>query len=106
MNVCDRRFGDAEAWRARSYTCARQNPCQRAHVRRRRWQCSLAFSHHQDSLSGVGAMTLMLELHLPLIHVRWTRLLADTTELGNGESGSVALSHRLSAFGRDSRWSA
>jgi hypothetical protein len=43
---------------------------------------------------------------LPLIHVRWIRLLADTTELGNGESGSVVLSHRLSAFGRDFRRSA
>ena len=51
-------------------------------------------------------MTLVLELHLPLIHVRWIRLLADTTELDNGESGSVALSHRRSAFGRDSRRSA
>jgi CheY-like chemotaxis protein len=77
-----------------------------AGIRRWRWQCSLASSHHQDNLSGVAAMTLMLELHLPLIHVRWIRLLAGTTELGNGDSGSAALSHRLSAFGRDFRRSA
>jgi hypothetical protein len=51
-------------------------------------------------------MTLMSELHLPLIHVRSIRLLTDTTELGYGDSGSVALSHSLSAFGRDSRRSA
>jgi hypothetical protein len=89
--------------RAGSYICRLQNPCQRAHIRRRRWQCSLASPRHQDNLSEVAAATLMLDLHLPLIQLRWIRLLADTTELGNGESGSVAPSRRLSAFGRDAR---
>jgi hypothetical protein len=89
--------------RAGSYICRLQNPCQRAHIRRRRWQCSLASPRHEDNLSEVAAATLMLDLHLPLIQLRWIRLLADTTELGNGESGSVAPSRRLSAFGRDAR---
>ena len=102
MNVCDWRFGDAEACEPVPIPAGGEILVS-AHIRWRRRQCSLASSHHQDSLSGVAAMTLMLELHLPLIHVRWIRLLTDTTELGNGDSGSVALSHSLSAFGRDSR---